>query len=147
MCLWLAQHNVLKAFKYPCNENFWMTGEDLFEALRNKRDIMVVCSDEPVFTGENQLRVYLIEVESTRGVAGGRAAGYGSRRVMCISGYTFSNGVAQKFFETRDDDRINLFELPYHSTALDVVLPDGTKTVVRGVVDSDLIGAYDALTQ
>ncbi|MEM3670807.1 MAG: hypothetical protein QW767_03580 [Thermoprotei archaeon] len=92
-------------------------------------------------------RVYVIEVLEQQGAAGGRAAGMGLRVPVKITKFECSGNRLLPTFVTEDASRIELFELPYHSVAQDVVLPDGTTLVVSGVVDPDLVESYDRLVE
>ncbi|MEM0120172.1 MAG: hypothetical protein QW453_01585 [Thermoprotei archaeon] len=123
-----------------------MMEEGFFTALKNKRDIILVASDDIDVGGTKEVKVYIFEIESVAGAAGGRAGGYGARRVNCVKGYLVKGRTADAFFETRDSDKIALFEIPYHATAIDIRLPDGSSVVVRGLVDPELVRTYDNLT-
>lgn len=125
----------------------WMAEEqELFTTLKLRRDLILVASDELDFSSEKEVKIYLFEVEYTKGAAGGRAGGYGARRVSAVKGYMVRGSLARKFYETNDKGEIDSFEIPYHATAMDVVLPDGSSAVVRGVVDPELVRSYDELT-
>ena len=137
-----------EGFKYVFKLGTWMTEEqELFAIMKIKRDLILVASDELELGSTNEVKVYLFEVESVKGAAGGRAGGYGARRVSSVKGYIVRGSVSRKFYETDDKDVIESFEIPYHATAIDVLLPDGSSVVVRGVVDPELVRSYDGLTQ
>lgn len=123
-----------------------MFGE-FYEVLRAKRDLLVVASDELDCSSPREVRVYLFEVGSAPGVAGGRAGGYGSRKITSVRGYLVRGAQSAKFYETVDDEAIGRFEIPHYATAMDVPLPDGSTVVVRGVVDPELVSQYDSLVQ
>ena len=84
-------------------------------------------------------------VQESRGSAGGRGGGSGSRRVERIFGYTCNNGECKIMFDTSDESKIEEFEIPYSAVAMDIRLQDGNSMVVQGVVDPDLIMKYKEL--
>jgi hypothetical protein len=121
---------------------------DDFLALINSpgRKLLIALNDlsEDVLADNT---VYVVEVQEAAGVAGGRAAGMGLRKPVGIHGFRFKDGVITEFFETFNEEEISLFELPYHATAIDVLLPDGSQKVVSGVIDPDLVEAYQHVVQ
>lgn len=119
--------------------------DEFYELLRRGRELIVVASDELDFSSGREAKVYVLEVEGSPGAAGGRAGGFGSRRVSCVRGYLVRGASSSKFYETRDEAQIGRFSVPYHATAMDVLLPDGSSVVVKGVVDPELVSEYDSL--
>jgi len=123
-------------------------GSDEFSVLISKpgRKLLVVLNelDGGAFVDNT---VFVIEVQEAAGAAGGRAAGMGLRKPVRVHGFRFEGRVVTKFFETPNESEVELFELPYHATAMDVVLPDGSQRVVNGVVDFDLANAYEQVVK
>jgi hypothetical protein len=105
---------------------------------------LVVCQDDICLdkkTMKNE--IFILMVEESRGSAGGRAAGSGHRRINKI--YAFScngSGDCQMFFDTDEQSRIDMFEIPYSAVAMDITLTDGQPFVVQGVVDPNLVTSY-----
>lgn len=112
----------------------------LEEILRSSERKLVVAKDFPDRSSDNT--IFVLFVEEERGAAGGRAAGYGSRRISRIAGFRLENGVETKFFDEADPAVIRLFDVPYSATAMDITLADGSTAVVSGVVDPELVQAY-----
>jgi hypothetical protein len=81
-------------------------------------------------------------VEESRGSAGGRAAGYGSRRISKIMCFSNEHGNYNKIFESCDEQTILQFEIPYSAVALDIKLADGTQLVIQGVIDPEKVESY-----
>jgi hypothetical protein len=107
---------------------------------------LLVCEKEPDFSAfENT--VFVMEIQEETGVAGGRAGGMGSRRVVQVVAYKTTPHSAQKLFESSDPSVLSLFEIPYHATAMDVILQDGSTVVSSGVVDQDLVNEYLRVTK
>ncbi len=89
---------------------------------------------------------FILMVEESRGSAGGRAAGSGSRRIDRIFGFSCGNGACSMMFETGEPSVIEQFDIPYSAVAMDIRLSDGRPLVVQGLVDPDLITSYIKLT-
>jgi len=103
---------------------------------------LLVCEKEPDFSAfENT--VFVMEIQEETGVAGGM----GSRRVVQVVAYKTTPHSAQKLFESSDPSVLSLFEIPYHATAMDVILQDGSTVVSSGVVDQDLVNEYLRVTK
>ena len=49
-----------------------------------------------------------------------------------------------EIYETKDEEKLERFELPYQAAGLGVTMPDGTEKVVTGVIDAELIQRYNA---
>jgi hypothetical protein len=84
-------------------------------------------------------------VEESRGSAGGRAGGSGSRRIDRIMGFSCENGTCVKYFEVSVWDKIEQFDIPYSAVAMDIKLSTGKFIVVQGIVDRELIKTYKAV--
>jgi hypothetical protein len=98
--------------------------------------------DLRVTEGENC--VYVLDLPaSAPGAAGGRVGGIGERRIQKLSCFRLKNGSWVKIYETEDEAKLERFELPYHASGLEVILADGTKRVVSGVVDEEYVQKYN----
>ena len=113
--------------------------EDAF-ALPSRK--LLVSSTEIDLSKRNKIEIFFLIVQESRGSAGGRGGGSGSRRVERIFGYTCNNGECKIIFDTSDESKIEEFEIPYSAVAMDIRLQDGNSMVVQGVVDPDLIMKY-----
>jgi hypothetical protein len=108
---------------------------------KSVRKIIVSLKDIDLLkTSDNFILIFM--VEDSPGSAGGRAAGYGSRRVSEIIIYSSVQGHYSKLFEIDDELSISKFEIPYSAVAMDIQLTDGTSMVVQGIVDPELIQSY-----
>jgi hypothetical protein len=106
---------------------------------------LLVSSTEIDLSRRNKIDIFFLIVQESRGSAGGRGGGSGSRRVERIFGYTCNNGECKIMFDTSDESKIEEFEIPYSAVAMDIRLQDGNIMVVQGVVDPDLIMKYKEL--
>ena len=113
--------------------------EDVFALPARK---LLVSSTEIDLSRTNEIDIFFLIVQESRGSAGGRGGGSGSRRVERIFGYTCNNGECKIMFDTSDESKIEEFEIPYSAVAMDIRLQDGNSMVVQGVVDPDLIMKY-----
>jgi len=113
--------------------------EDVFALPARK---LLVSSTEIDLSRTNEIDIFFLIVQESRGSAGGRGGGSGSRRVERIFGYTCNNGECKIIFDTSDESKIEEFEIPYSAVAMDIRLQDGNSMVVQGVVDPDLIMKY-----
>lgn len=119
---------------------------ELGELLSGKARKLVV-SQYPVnlTSTDKDNQIYILELVSRSTAAGGRAGGFGERRAQKIYCFSCKRGVWTKKLEISDEEKIQNFELPYHASGMDVVLPDGRQIVVAGVVDPEFIKSYNQL--
>lgn len=115
---------------------------ELDEVLQKPQRKLVVSQYEICLDGKTKNIVFVLMVEESRGSAGGRAAGSGSRKINMIYGFSCENGICAKMFETEEESKIEQFDIPYSAVAMDIKLSDGQSYVVQGVVDPGLISAY-----
>ena len=102
----------------------------------------MICQNDLHLDTKQGNKVFVLMVEESRGSAGGRAAGSGSRRIDRIYGFSCVDGVCSQIFESDAQSMIELFDIPYSAVAMDIRLSDGRPVVVQGVIDSELISAY-----
>ncbi|MGI0037810.1 MAG: hypothetical protein ACRD99_05580 [Nitrososphaera sp.] len=103
---------------------------------------LVISQNELYLNTNKSNKIFVLMVEESRGSAGGRAAGSGSRRIDRIYGYSCEDGTCSQIFETDEQTKIELFDIPYSAVAMDIRLSDGRPFVVQGVVDSELVSVY-----
>ena len=123
-----------------------MTPLEEVAQLAGERSRRVFVAEDSIDLSRNDGRncVYILELPGAApGAAGGRIGGLGERRVQKVFCFRKENGKWLKVYETDVADKVEKFDLPYHAAGLDVVLPDGSKRVVSGVVDPELVRAYD----
>ncbi|HEY5620614.1 MAG TPA: hypothetical protein VIK88_03060 [Candidatus Bathyarchaeia archaeon] len=86
--------------------------------------------------------VYVLQLPEDSHAAGGRAGGFGERRIEKLYAFHYENGACRKLFETDSPEKLERFELPFHAAGTPVVLPDGSERVVSGVIDPEFVDAY-----
>lgn len=117
--------------------------EELVALLSEKgRRIFVAESDVnlKLLAGENS--VFVLQLPEGSMAAGGRAGGFGERRVEKLYAFHYADGTCRKLFEVNSPDKLEKYELPYHATGTPVVLPDGSERVVSGVIDPEFVESY-----
>jgi hypothetical protein len=115
---------------------------DVF-ALSNRK--LIVSSTEIDLSKKVRVDIFFLLVQESRGSAGGRGGGSGTRRIERILGYDCENGECKNIFDTTDPSIIEKFEIPYSAVAMDITLQDGNDLVVQGIVDPGLINDYKNL--
>ncbi|TMI23595.1 hypothetical protein E6H30_08070 [Candidatus Bathyarchaeota archaeon] len=96
--------------------------------------------DLKTLQGENS--VYILQLPEESHAAGGRAGGFGERRVEKIYCFHYENGACRKLFEVESPEKLERFELPYHAAGTPVILPDGSERVMSGVIDPEFVASY-----
>ena len=110
------------------------------------RKIVVSLNDIDLADPSDNFIVIFI-VEESSAAAGGRAAGYGSRRITKIISFATMHGRYEKILETNDDLLISKFNIPYSAVAMDISMNDGSSVVVQGIVDPETIQTYKDLIE
>jgi hypothetical protein len=103
---------------------------------------LVVASNDVDLSKSEDCTVFVLLVEESFGSAGGRAAGSGSRRIGRILGFRIHQSRMDLIIDSQDMEIIDRFDVPYSAVALDIMLSNGQKAVVQGIVDPLLIGDY-----
>ena len=104
----------------------------------------IVVAENDIFL-DKQIKndIFILLVEESTGSAGGRAAGFGYRRVERIYAFScYESGKYTKFFDTTEQDKIDHFDIPYSAVAMDIRLSDGKPYVLQGIVDPSYVATY-----
>ena len=113
--------------------------DDVLQLAQRK---LVISQSELHLDTDIANKVFVLMVEESRGSAGGRAAGSGSRRINRVYGFSCKDRVCSLIFETDEQSKIDLFDIPYSAVAMDISMSDGRPFVVQGVVDPELVSTY-----
>jgi CTP-dependent riboflavin kinase len=124
-----------------------MTPLEELAQLANEKGRRLFVAENPIDLSMNEGEncVYILELPSTAGAAGGRVSGIGERKMRKAYCFRQAAGRWMKVYETEFADKLERFNLPYHAAGLNVRLPDRTERVVSGVVDPELIGEYNQI--
>ena len=123
-----------------------MTPLEELTQLAGERSRRIFVAEDTIDLTKNEGKncVYILELPGTApGAAGGRIGGIGERRIQKVLCFRQENDRWIKVYETDFAERLDKFDLPYHAAGLDVVLPDGSKRIVSGVVDPELVSTYN----
>jgi hypothetical protein len=121
--------------------------ESIDEALQLPQRKLVVAQNNIDLVTNMGNEIFILMVEDSQGSAGGRAGGSGSRRIDRVMGFSCRDGKCVKCFEASEQEKIELFNIPYSAVAMDIKLSTGESIVVQGIVDPELIEAYKAITK
>jgi hypothetical protein len=81
------------------------------------------------------------------GAAGGRGGGFGERRVVKVLQFRYRDGDCEKLFETVDEAKVALFEIPFYVARTPLTMPDGSESIGYGAVDSELVSQFTDKTK
>jgi hypothetical protein len=117
--------------------------EELAHLISEKgRRILVAQNPVDLKTLQGENAVYILQLPEDSHAAGGRAGGFGERRVEKIYSFHYLNGSCRKVFEVEAPEKLERFELPYHAAGTPVILPDGSERVISGVIDPEFVESY-----
>lgn len=123
-----------------------MTPLEELSQLAGQRSRRIFVAEDTIDLSKNEGRncVYVLELPGAApGAAGGRIGGIGERRIQKVFCFRQEHDKWIKVYESEVPEKLEKFDLPYHAAGLDVVMPDGSKRVVSGVVDAELVHAYN----
>jgi hypothetical protein len=86
--------------------------------------------------------VYVLQLPDGSTAAGGRAGGFGERRIVRLYHFRFGGGSCTKVGVVEDDEKLDSLDLPYHATAMPVLDTEGRERLVSGVVDPPFVETY-----
>jgi hypothetical protein len=107
-----------------------------------QRKLLVMYDDLDLSDLSSYNQVVILIVEESKGSAGGRGGGSGHRKIAQVSAFKIDNRTIEKIYDTKDENIIEKFEIPYSAIAIDIKLSDGSEFVVQGVIDQELIKNY-----
>ncbi len=117
--------------------------EELAGLLSEKsRRIFVAENDVNLKSLHGENSIFVLQLPEGSLAAGGRAGGFGERRVEKLYAFHYANGACRKLFEVNTPDKLEKYELPYHASGTPVILPDGSERIVSGVIDPEFVESY-----
>jgi hypothetical protein len=111
--------------------------------LNHQRKLLVTYKEIDLTDISSFNQIFILLIEESKGSAGGRGGGSGYRKIDVVIGFRIKNENVEKFYDTKDNDLIELFEIPYSAVAMDIKLSDGKQIVVQGVIDPDMVTNYN----
>jgi hypothetical protein len=117
--------------------------EELTSLLSEKgRRLFVAENDVNLKSLQGENSIFVLQLPEGGSAAGGRAGGFGERRVEKLYAFHYSDGAFRKLFEVDSPEKLERFEVPYHAAGTPVVLPDGSERIVSGVIDREFVASY-----
>jgi len=121
-----------------------MTPLEELTLLISEKGRKILVAEVPVdlqrLTGGNS--VYILQLPEGSTAAGGRAGGFGERRLEKLYAFHYEDGACFKLFEVDSPEKLEKFDLPYHAAGTPVILPDGSERVMSGVIDPEFVESY-----
>src|SRR5262245_26307701 len=121
-----------------------MTPLEELTLLISEKGRKILVAEVPVdlqrLTGGNS--VYILQLPGGSTAAGGRAGGFGERRLEKVYAFNYEDGACFKLFEVDSPEKLEKFDLPYHAAGTPVILPDGSERVMSGVIDPEFVESY-----
>lgn len=113
--------------------------------LSSQRKLLVIYDELDLTNLSSYNQVFILLVEESKGSAGGRGGGSGHRKIVQVIGFKIDNKNIEKIYETKDENIIEKFEIPYSAVAMDIKLSDGREIVVQGIMDQNMIKDYNTM--
>ena len=121
-----------------------MTPLEELTLLISEKGRKILVAENPVdlqkLQGGNS--VYILQLPEGSMAAGGRAGGFGERRLEKLYAFHYEDGACFKLFEVDSPEKLEKFDLPYHAAGTPVILPDGSERVMSGVIDPEFVESY-----
>ena len=113
--------------------------------LSSQRKLLVIYDELDLTDLSSYNQVFILLVEESKGSAGGRGGGSGHRKIVQVIGFKIDNKNIERIYETKDENIIEKFEIPYSAVAMDIKLSDGREIVVQGIMDQNMIKDYNTI--
>ncbi len=117
--------------------------EELTRLVSEKgRKILVAENPVDLKTLQGKNSVFILQLPEGSSAAGGRAGGFGERRLEKLYCFHYEDGACRKLYEVDSPEKLERFDLPYHAAGTPVILPDGSEKVMSGVIDPEFVESY-----
>ena len=121
-----------------------MTPLEELTLLISEKGRKILVAENPVdlqkLQGGNS--VYILQLPDGSTAAGGRAGGFGERRLEKLYAFHYEDGACFKLFEVDSPEKLEKFDLPYHAAGMQIILPDGSERIMSGVIDPEFVESY-----
>jgi hypothetical protein len=122
-----------------------MAALDELAHLLGEKGRRILVAENPVdlkaLGGKNSIFVLQLP-EGGSLAAGGRAGGFGVRKIEKLYAFHYEDGAVRKLFEVDSPEKLENFELPYHAAGTPIIMPDGSERVISGVIDPEFVANY-----
>lgn len=111
--------------------------------LNTQRKLIVIYDELDLSNLSSYNQIFILLVEESKGSAGGRGGGSGHRKIVQVMGFKIDNKNIEKIYDTKDENIIEKFDIPYSALAMDIKISDGRQIVVQGIIDQNMIKDYN----
>jgi hypothetical protein len=111
--------------------------------LSTQRKLIVIYDELDLSNLSSYNQIFILLVEESKGSAGGRGGGSGHRKIVQVMGFKIDNKKTEKIYDTKDENIIEKFDIPYSALAMDIKLSDGRQIVVQGIIDQNMTKNYN----
>jgi hypothetical protein len=111
--------------------------------LSTQRKLIVIYDELDLSNLSSYNQIFILLVEESKGSAGGRGGGSGHRKIVQVMGFKIDNKKIEKIYDTKDENIIEKFDIPYSALAMDIKLSDGRQIVVQGIIDQNMTKDYN----
>jgi len=111
--------------------------------LSTQRKLIIIYDELDLSNLSSYNQIFILLVEESKGSAGGRGGGSGHRKIVQVMGFKIDNKKIEKIYDTKDENIIEKFDIPYSALAMDIKLSDGRQIVVQGIIDQNMIKDYN----
>ena len=110
--------------------------------LEKGRKVLVAENPVDLKTLRGANSVFILQLPDGSSSAGGRAGGFGERRLERLYCFHYEDGNCRKLYEVDSPEKLERFDLPYHATGTAVIMPDGSEKVMSGLIDPEFVESY-----
>src|SRR5438874_13594374 len=112
-----------------------MTPLDELAKLISEKGRKILVAQNPVdlrtLQGENS--VFILQLPEGSSAAGGRAGGFGERRLSKLYCFQYAEGAVRKLYEVDSHEKLERIDLSYLAEGSQVILHVSSETVISGV--------------
>jgi hypothetical protein len=113
--------------------------QELEDQLSGGSRAIVISQKDVDLKAPDPNRLIVLKMAEGSLASGGRGGGFGERRAVKVSVFSYENGECNKLFETEDEAKVAQFEIPYYVSRIPIILRDGTESMGYGVVEPELV--------
>jgi hypothetical protein len=121
-----------------------MAALDELAHLLGEKGRRILVAENPVdlkaLGGKNS--IFVLQLPEGSLAAGGRAGGFGVRKIEKLYAFHYEDGSCRKLFEVDNPEKLENFELPYHAAGTPIIMPDGSERIISGVIDPEFVAGY-----
>src|SRR2546428_12178968 len=111
-----------------------MTPLDELAKLISEKGRKILVAQNPVdlrtLQGENS--VFILQLPEGSSAAGGRAGGFGERRLSKLYCFHYAEGACRELYEVDSPEKMERVDLPYHAARTPGVFPDRSEASTPG---------------